>query len=321
MPESDLNDPRAVEPHERGGYGLDAMWNDDFHHGLHTLLTGERNGYYQDFGQLGQLVKAYREGFIFSGQYSSYRKRRHGSSSAHISARQFVVFAQNHDQVGNRMLGERLTALVSFEALKLAAGVVLLAPFLPLLFMGEEYGETAPFLYFVSHSDPDLIEAVRRGRRQEFASFHWQGEPPDAQDAACFERSKLNRSRSREGQQGTLRAFHRELIRLRKALPALARLQKEEVEASAREGEKVLFLRRKRAAEQVLAVFHFGDARKRVTLPLPRGRWRKELDSADERWGGPGSACPEALELEGIVSLDMQPKSFALLVRAGEAES
>jgi len=318
MPESDLNDPRAVEPREQGGYGLDAMWNDDFHHALHALLTGERMGYYQDFGQVGQLATGFREGFIYAGQYSAYRQRRHGSSSVHIPAQQFVVFAQNHDQVGNRMLGERLSALVSFEALKLSAGVVLLAPFLPLLFMGEEYGETAPFLYFVSHSDPDLIEAVRRGRRQEFASFHWKSEAPDPQDATCFERSKLNRSRSREGQQGTLRAFHRELIRLRKSLPALARLSKEDLQVNAFEGEKVLCLQRGREAEQVFAIFHFGDTRRRVMLPLPPGRWRKELDSAEECWGGGGSGLDPMIESWGQVSPTLGPQSFVLFVFEGE---
>ena len=191
MAENDLNDVRLIRPRELGGYGLDAHWNDDFHHALHTVLTGEKTGYYQDFGQLGQLAKAFREGFIYSGEYSVYRRRRHGSSSRDITPHRFVAFAQNHDQVGNRLLGERLSRLVSFESLKLAAGAVILSPFTPLLFMGEEYGETAPFHYFVSHSDPDLIEAVRKGRLEEFAAFRWMGDPPDPQAEKTFQRSKL----------------------------------------------------------------------------------------------------------------------------------
>jgi maltooligosyltrehalose trehalohydrolase len=179
--ESDLNDTRVIRSRELGGYGLDAQWNDDFHHALHTLLTEDQTGYYQDFGRLGDLVKAFREGFVCSGQYSSYRRRRHGNSSRDIPAGCFVVFAQNHDQVGNRMRGERLSQLVCRERMKLAAGVVFLSPFIPLLFMGEEYGETAPFPYFISHSDADLVEAVRRGRREEFAAFGWSQEPPDPQ--------------------------------------------------------------------------------------------------------------------------------------------
>ena len=154
MAESDLNDVRLIRPPELGGYGLDAHWNEDFHHALHTLLTGEQGGYYEDFGRLAQLAKAFREGFVYSGQYSPYRRRRHGSSSRGLPGQRFIVFAQNHDQVGNRLLGDRLTRLVSFEALKLAAGAMILSPFLPLLFMGEEYGEVAPFHYFISHSDP-----------------------------------------------------------------------------------------------------------------------------------------------------------------------
>ena len=152
MAESDLNDVRLVRSPDLGGYGLDGHWNDDFHHALHTLLTGEQTGYYADFGRLEQLAKAWREGFIYSGEYSPHRRRRHGSSSRDIAPERLVVFAQNHDQIGNRLGGERLSQLVSFEALKLAAGAVLLSPFLPLLFMGEEYGEVAPFWYFVSHS-------------------------------------------------------------------------------------------------------------------------------------------------------------------------
>ena len=164
--ESDLNDVRIINPSQKGGYALDAQWNDDFHHALHTLLTKERKGYYQDFGDLNHLAKALGEGFVYSGQYSYFRRRRHGNPSGHLPPAKWVVFSQNHDQVGNRPQGERLSTLISFEALKLAAAMVLLSPNIPLLFMGEEYGEEAPFLYFVSHSDPALIEAIRQGRKK-----------------------------------------------------------------------------------------------------------------------------------------------------------
>ena len=151
--ESDLNDVRVINPLESGGYGLDAQWNDDFHHALRTLLTGERTGYYSDFGQFSHLVKGFEEGFVLSGEYSAYRRRRHGSSSAGIPPGKLVVFSQNHDQVGNRMRGERLGEHLSAQQLKLAAATVLLSPYVPLLFMGEEYGEPAPFPFFVSHGD------------------------------------------------------------------------------------------------------------------------------------------------------------------------
>jgi len=183
--ESNLNDVRIINPVEIGGYGLDAQWNDDFHHALHTLITCENRGYYEDFGKIQHIEKAFREGFVYSSEYSKYRKRRHGSSTKDRPAHQFIVFLQNHDQVGNRAMGDRLSQSHSLEKLKLAAGVVILSPYIPLLFMGEEYGETSPFQYFVSHSDEALIEAVRKGRRDEFASFHWEGEvwtSPDLTD-------------------------------------------------------------------------------------------------------------------------------------------
>ena len=238
--ESALNDTRIIRSRELGGYGLDAQWNDDFHHALRVLLTDDRGGYYQDFGELEHLAKAFREGFVYAGDYSAYRRRRHGNSSRHMPAQQFVVFAQNHDQVGNRMFGERLSQLVSLEALKLAASAVLLSPFIPLLFMGEEYGEVAPFQYFISHLDPQLVDAVRRGRREEFAGFAWQGEPPDPQDIATFQRAKLNHRLRSEGHHRALFEFYQELIRLRKELPALAQLSKEHMHVMGFEREKIL---------------------------------------------------------------------------------
>ncbi len=197
--ESDLNDTRVVRPREAGGHGIEAQWCDDFHHSLHTLLTGERQGYYADFGKVRHLAKSIEEGFVYSGQYSRFRKRDHGNSSKDIPAHRLIVFSQNHDQVGNRMLGERLSSLVSFESLKLAAGVLLSSPYVPLLFMGEEYGESAPFLYFVDHSDPALIESVRRGRRKEFESFRFEGEAPDPQAEETFHQSKIDWKKRESG--------------------------------------------------------------------------------------------------------------------------
>jgi maltooligosyltrehalose trehalohydrolase len=313
--ESDRNDPRVVRTTDCGGYGLDAHWNDDFHHALHTLLTGEQFGYYQDFGGIGDLAKAFRDGFVYSGQYSEYRQRRHGASSRDVPAHRLVIFAQNHDQVGNRMGGERLSQLVSFDKLKLAAGAVLLSPFIPLLFMGEEYGETAPFQYFTSHSDPALIEAVRRGRREEFAAFAWQGEPPDPADEGVFLRSKLNHALCGEGQQRALFEFYRELLRLRRELPALARLSKEDLEVTGYETEKVLFFRRWAGPSEVFVALNFGDAPTSVALPVPEGFWGIRLDSADRRWLGDGSAIPILLRSEGQVTLTINPNAFALFAK------
>jgi maltooligosyltrehalose trehalohydrolase len=314
--ESAANDARLIRPRQRGGYGLDAQWNDDFHHSLRVLLTGEQTGYYQDFGQLRHLVKAFREGFAYSGEYSPYRQRRHGTSSRNIPAHRFVVFAQNHDQVGNHAQGERLSQLVSFEELKLAAGVVLLSPFIPLLFMGEEYAETAPFPYFVSHSDPALVGAVRKGREKEFAAFHWQGKPPDPQDERTFLRAKLNHLQD-EGQHRVLAEFYKELIWLRRETPALAHLSKDTLEVLGYEDDKLLFVRRWSEDSKVTLVFNFSDARVSVALSVPAGRWRKRLDSADKQWQGKGGTVPEQLSSAGKVDLTLAPKAFVLLTKEG----
>jgi maltooligosyltrehalose trehalohydrolase len=310
--ESDRNDSRIIRRREVGGYGLDAQWSDDFHHALHTLLTDERNGYYRDFGKVEHLARAYREGFVYSGEYSTYRKRRHGNSSRGLPPERFVVFAQNHDQVGNRLLGERLSRLISFDALKVAAGTVLLSPYLPLLFMGEEYGETAPFKYFVSHSDPELIEAVRKGRQEEFAAFDWTGEIPDPQGEETFQGCKLDHALKKGGNHGALYDFVRELIRLRKELPAFRRNDQEETEAIAFEREKLLWVRRWKDRDQAVMIFNFGNKPAAAVFPFPESRFKKILDSADRCWNGTGNVCPDLLEADGNVSLTMAPSSIVL---------
>jgi maltooligosyltrehalose trehalohydrolase len=316
--ESDLNDTRPIRPRELGGYGLDAQWNDDFHHAVHTLLTGEQTGYYCDFGRVRDLAKAWRNGYIYSGEHSPYRRRRHGNPSRNVPAHGFVVFSQNHDQVGNRMLGERLGSLVPWEGLKMAAGAVLLSPFIPLLFMGEEYGETAPFQYFISHSDPEPVEAVRRGRREEFRAFQWKGEIPDPQSEETFLRCKLNHNLRREEGHRILREFYRELIRLRNRLSPLAFLSKEHLEALVLEKEKVLWVRRWRGEEEVFMAFNFGQSRVSVGLPVPEGSWRKEIDSEDEEWKGRGSLNPGLIHFQGQVSLVLHPRAFVLFSRTEE---
>jgi maltooligosyltrehalose trehalohydrolase len=316
IPESDLNDARVVTPPEEGGYGLDAQWNDDFHHALHTLLTGERDGYYADFGGIGHLARAFTDGFVYSGQYSAYRRRRHGNSSRRLPAEKFVVFAQNHDQVGNRRLGDRLSRLASFESLKLAAGVVLLSPFLPLLFMGEEYGEVAPFLYFVHHGDDALIEAVRKGRNEEFAAFGWGREIPDPQDEGTFLRSRPDPALRESGTHALLLELHRELIRIRKTDSVLSRADRGGMEVTVFEKENALVVLRRNGPARAAAVFHFGDAP--ATLPLPDGPWKKVLDSSDARWGGAGGSAAERPDPRAGNVLRVRPKSFILLLSPGK---
>ncbi len=314
--ESNLNDSRVIAPPELGGWGLHAQWLDDFHHSVHTLLTGETSGYYEDFaGGLTHLARCFREGFVYAGQYSPFRRRRHGNSSRNVPAHQFIVSVQNHDQIGNRMLGERLSALVSFNGLKLTAATQILSPFLPMLFMGEEYGESAPFLYFTSHSDPALVEGVRKGRSEEFAAFQWKGEVPDPQAEGTFLRCKLKHEAKKTEPHHTLWEFHRELFRLRRTVPALANLDKEQQRVFIREAEQTLCVERCTERDSVFVVLHFGEVEHSLTVPMPAGHWECVLDSAAERWRGPGSKVPARIESSGSVVLSIAARTAVLFRR------
>jgi maltooligosyltrehalose trehalohydrolase len=312
IPECDRNDIRTVQAPDRGGYGFSAQWNDDFHHAVHAVLTRESSGYYQDFGQVSQIAKSLTAGFVYQGEYSKYRLRSHGNQSKGTSGEHFVAFIQNHDQIGNRMKGERLGHLLDFEALKVAAGMILLSPFLPLLFMGEEYSERSPFQYFVSHEDPALIEAVRQGRRNEFKAFGWGEDPPDPQDSATFLRSRLHWELQYREPHKQLRELYTELLRLRKIFPALNNPDMSCIEATPFEKENALLLRRWSECDQTFAIINFGQDSARLPLSLPKGRWTKVLNSRDRRWCGPGSSLPECLPYTPERSIAMDPLSFAL---------
>jgi len=307
--ESDLNDARVLRDVKNGGFGMHAQWSDDFHHAVHVLLTGERNGYYADFGGIHPLVTTLREGWFFSGQHSNYRHRRHGNSPLGFSPDRFVAFDQNHDQVGNRAVGDRLSGMVDFERLKLAASITLLSPFVPLLFMGEEYGETAPFQYFTSQSDSALIEAVRRGRTEEFAAFGWATEIPDPQDESTFMRSKLSHTLRTQGTHQTLWTFYRELIRLRRGY---LRLANQAVEVGGFENS--LALRYSSGTSAIMAFFSFAAKRENVTVAGRAGTWQKHLDSRDRRWQGPGSALPDTLRSSGEITVTLEPVFCAVYV-------
>lgn len=245
MPESDLSDPRFVQPAASGGYGLDAAWADEWHHALHAALTGERDGYYRDFGSLAHLAKALRQAWVYDGVYSPHRRRRHGRPPVGLSGHQFVVCTQNHDQVGNRARGERTSQLLSVERLEIAAALLLTSPFVPLLFQGEEWGARTPFLYFTDHEDPALARAVSEGRRNEFRAFGWDPEAvPDPQDPETFRSSRLDWTElEREPHQRLLR-WYRALLGLRRARPELRGGRIEDVHVTHDEAERWLVVLR-----------------------------------------------------------------------------
>ncbi|MEX2317279.1 MAG: malto-oligosyltrehalose trehalohydrolase [Pirellulales bacterium] len=220
--ESNQNDVKLVDPPEKGGYGLDAVWSDDFHHSVHSLLTCEDRGYYVDFGRVDHLVKALNSTFVFDGCYSRHRGTRYGTPAGDRSGDRFVVSIQNHDQVGNRARGDRFGTLLAAEQQRLAAGLLMLSPYLPQLFMGEEYGEKHPFPFFCSFADADLVEAVRCGRREEFARFAWHEQVPDPQADSTFESAKLTWSWSGDSIRGGLRRLYHDLLSARQRWPALA---------------------------------------------------------------------------------------------------
>jgi len=313
--ESSLNDPRVIRPPELGGLGCDAQYCKDFHHSLHAALTGERSGRYGDFTGLRDLAASYRDAFVYTGQYSPMRKRRFGRGAEGRPGRQFLVYAQDHDEVGNRPLGERLAGLVDFEALKLAAGAVAFSPFLPLLFMGEEYGEKAPFHYFTSHSDKALSEAVRLGRQADHGSPFGHGGIPAPGDKNAFLRSRLDRKPRRSGRPALLEKFYRRLYALRREQPALALLDREGLTAALHEEAGVLAVHRRAGAEENFFVMNFARMASRVRLELPGGRWTKLLDSAQPQWGGPGSPAAGSLA-GGQAELALAPGSLALYGRS-----
>lgn len=309
--ESDLNDVRVIRPKELGGSGLDAQWSDDFHHALRTVLTKETGAYLGDFGTCEQLAKAYQNTFVYDWQYSEFRKRYHGSDTTDTQGHQFVVAIQNHDQIGNRMLGERISDLVDFEATKLAAGALLLAPYIPLLFMGQEYGEDAPFLYFVSHSDPELIKAVREGRKEEFTDFHLEGEYIDPHSMEAFNSSKLHWEKRNERKHQVLWQLHRELITMRRTIPALKKLDKQNLKATAEESDRTITLHRWQDNSQVFSILNFNEEKVSFKDVFPEGKWQKILDSTEEKWLGNGSKLPEKINSE-TPEIAIAPHSFVV---------
>ncbi len=291
--ESDLNSPRTVRPASTGGLGFDAQWLDDFHHALYVLLDPDGIRHYRDFGQLTQLAKSYTEGFVHSNEYVYFRQRHHGASSAGIPGEKFIVFNQNHDIPGNRPGGQRLSALVDEPRLKLAAAAVLLSPYVPMLFMGEEYGDTAPFYFFSDYSDPQIIGGLAGSRKQQFAAFDWDDEPKDSQDQATFMASKLNWNERTEPPHNLLLDWHKQLIALRRIHPLLKDLSKNNFRADLL-GSQGLALYRHTADqfEHLLCLLNLSPDP--LTINIGYGerktKWNKLLDSSSPGPSGHTSA-------------------------------
>ncbi|HEY9001552.1 MAG TPA: malto-oligosyltrehalose trehalohydrolase [Mucilaginibacter sp.] len=306
--ECDLNDKRYIHPIKKDGYGMDSQWIDEFHHALRVAAGQERNGYYSDFNGLADLAKAYSNAYVYTGQFSRHRRKNFGTKTNN-TGNQFVVFSQNHDQVGNRMLGERTSTLASFEMQKLMAGAVIVSPFLPLLFMGEEWSASSPFQYFASHSDKELIKAVQKGRREEFKDFHGEGETPDPQSLETFNRSKLNWEELRKEDHQVMFNYYKELIRLRKSNPALKSNDRKNMKVDFDEQSKTLTLHRWDKKKEVLCLMNFSSERQTTIIKDAKKPWQKLIDSSDSIWGGP-TTDPELV----IIGEDfiVQPESIII---------
>jgi maltooligosyltrehalose trehalohydrolase len=255
--ESDLNDPRVVRPREAHGYGMDSQWSDDFHHALFSLLyTGDRGGYYDDFGTMADLHKALKHAYVYDGQYSKYRRRKHGRLAEGLSAHHFIHFDQNHDQVGNRAKGERLEHLCGLDAAKVCLGLVLCAPYVPMLFMGEEFAASSPFLYFADHDDEEMRRLVSEGRKREFADFGYGAdEVPNPEDLSSFNDSKLRWDEVSEGSHAEMLAWAKALIQLRRGTVCLNDGSMQHLRISTDDARRTLVMQR----DQVRVVVNLGE--------------------------------------------------------------
>jgi maltooligosyltrehalose trehalohydrolase len=313
--EGGLGRPQVVHPPARGGWGLAAQWADDFHHALHTLLTHETEGYYRRFGRLRQLAAIYRRGGLSRAPPGPrmIRTRNDSRSAGGLRGRHFVVAAQNHDQVGNRPRGDRLAASLPPEALRLAAAATILSPFVPLLFMGEEYAEFAPFEYFTSFPDEPLGRDVFRGRLRELRDFGWKGRPDDPQDPSTFRRSKLRWERSLRGRGARMRKYVQALLTARREVPALADDALHAVTTAVDSKERTLVVRRSHRQGDALLVLRFSS--EPGPIALPAGRWRVHVDGWDRSFAATGRWQLEKLH-EGATRrrLDLGPFHSLLLL-------
>ena len=307
--ETDLNDNRYINPIEQHGLGMDAQWLDDFHHALRVTAVNERTGYYQDFNGIQHLAKSYTDAYVYDGMYSAHRKKIFGVKASENEGKQFVVYSQNHDQVGNRMLGERTSQLVSIEMQKVMAGAVLISPYLPMLFMGEEYGEANPFLYFVNHTDDELTHAVSQGRKKEFAEFYPNDEAPDPNALETFLKSKLQWDASKQERQQFLLNYYKQFIALRKSVPALHISDRKNVKVTVMQEQQLLVVERKNNTKTVVCLLNFSKKVQSYSIGTVINDWIKIIDSASAEWNGPGEIAPASIKTGTIV---LQPESIVL---------
>ncbi|MCF0057073.1 malto-oligosyltrehalose trehalohydrolase [Dyadobacter sp. CY356] len=307
--ELDLNDTRFINRVDKGGYGMNAQWIDEFHHALRVSSGQEKSGYYSDFNGIKSLAKAYQDAYVYDGTYSDHRKKKFGVKAKENGGEQFVVFSQNHDQVGNRMLGERTSELLSFDMQKLLAGAVLASPYLPMLFMGEEYSEPGRFQYFVSHTDPELAEAVRKGRKKEFQAFHMEGEAPDPMSVEAFEGSKLQWDLIDQHPHKTMHAYYKRLIEIRKNQSALSVLNRKDVQVECFEDKEVIVLQRQHKIQDVISLMNFSNKSQEVHVAVFSPAWHKLIASSDVLWNG-STDLPETIS--GEITLVLPPQSFTI---------
>jgi maltooligosyltrehalose trehalohydrolase len=278
--ESDLNSPHVVQPRETNGFGFTAQWLDDFHHALYVHLNPKGKELYADYVRMDQLAKAYTDGFVLSGEYVEFRKKKFGASSAGIAGNHFVVFIDNHDQAGNRPGGERLSMLISFNRLRLGAAALFLSPYIPMLFMGEEYGEQNPFLFFTSYKDKDLIEAVRKGRKEQLSRFNYQEELADPQDESSFEKSKLNWMLRQKKENHQLLEWYRQLITLRRKKEELQNFNKNDIHVyPINQSGFVLHRQCEGGTAHLLALFNLTDNEINYMMPPFSSTWHLLLNS------------------------------------------
>ena len=312
--ESDLNDPRVINSPRIGGHGIDAQWNDDFHHSLHALLTGSRNGYFADFGRIGDLSKALTDGFVYDGRRSIYRQRRHGASSKSNPGQQFVVFNQNHDQIANADAGKRLSALLTPEQQRLAAVILMCAPNLPMLFMGEEFGASAPFNYFTSFDDPALAKAVSEGRRREYESFFRDRPFPDPQAPETFAGSQIDWAETARSPHREFLALNRALILLRKQNRCLSNCRKDLTEVDFNEDERWMLIRRgDSSGGNALLFCNLSPETRTVPMPRDASGFELVLFTGEERFGGTAAApSPPAILDSSSAGIEISRFSAAL---------